>query len=104
MSDPRAAILAAAAAVETVPVECFPGAFIKRVSIRELDEVTAAEKESGLVLLRLALVDEAGKPLFTVDDHDALGALPAALFRSIMAQVTAHNQMGGNPAEALEKN
>ena len=89
MSDPRAAILAAASALETVPVDGFPGAFIKRVSIRELDEVTAAEKESGLVLLRFALVDEFGKALFTADDHEALSALPAALSAALPTALSA---------------
>ena len=97
--DARVAILAEDSSI--VPLEGYPGAFVRAISIGEADQLADVEQDSGLVLMTMAIVDKDGAPLFTADDIAAMRKMKAAKFRAIVSQV---NALDASAVETAEKN
>jgi hypothetical protein len=102
--DPRRAILALAEEGKLVPLKGVAGAFVRKLSVEEVDRLATIEKNSGAYLLTMAIVDADGTPLFTADDVPTLLKMKALAFRDISRQVTAENRMDTASLEDAAKN
>ncbi|CAH0355309.1 hypothetical protein [Sphingobium sp. CECT 9361] len=102
--DPKAAILALATEAPLVPLDGVEGAFIRTLSIDEVDQLADIAKNSGIVMLTMAIVDDKGVRLFDEKDVIKLRKLRAGAFNTLSRQVTKVNNMGGTAAEDLVKN
>lgn len=102
--DPRDLIFADAIDGALEPLKGYEGAFIRRISIDEADQLAQADGRSGALLIALAVVREDGSALFTSADVEKLAQLKVGPFRAIMNQVTAVNRMDGDAAEDASKN
>ena len=98
------AILALAEDDDLKPLDGFPGAFIRKLSIGEMDRLAKIEEDSGAQLIIMAVVDGDGKRLFAGKDVDKLTAIKAEPFRKLVSQVAGHNGMGASAAEDAVKN
>lgn len=102
--DPKAAILALAEDGPLVPLDGVAGAFIRRLSIAEVDEVGLTKEDSTIALIVKAVCDGEGKPLFTMQDAVQLKAIKARPFRDIAVQVARINRLSNEAGEELAKN
>lgn len=87
-----------------VPLDGVEGAFIRTLSIDEVDQLADIQKNSGIHMLTMAIVDAKGERLFDVKDVAKLRKLRAGSFNTLSRQVTKVNNMGGEAAEDLTKN
>jgi hypothetical protein len=104
MSDPRSIILHNVAGSALTPVAGIAGAYIRELSIEDVDAIDVGTAEGSARLLAAALVDAAGAPLFTPDDIAALARLKIGVFSGLFRQVNAANGISGEAAEDLAKN
>lgn len=87
-----------------VPLDGVDGAFIRTLSIDEVDQLADIDKNSGIHMLTMAIVDGNGERLFDVKDVAKLRKLRAGAFNKLSRQVTKVNNMGGDAVEQLAKN
>lgn len=104
MSQPRDLILAQCAGGEMTPLKGYAGAFVRPLSISEVDKVAEHEGKQGLMMIALAVVDKDGAPIFSEADVEQLAKLKVGAFRSIMRQINEVNSLDADAPEELAKN
>tara|TARA_R110000782_G_scaffold167129_10_gene259370 strand:+ start:6301 stop:6627 length:327 start_codon:yes stop_codon:yes gene_type:complete len=102
--DPRAAILAMADDDEMVPLKGIDGAFVRKLSVADIDALTEAEKNGNIHLLIRCVCAADGAPIFSEADLPALLKMKADRFAPLYKQAADLNGIGSAAAETRLKN
>lgn len=105
MPDLRSQILALAEKREQKALDAFPGAFVRKLSVSEVNSLSNGDKEtSSFRLFAMCIVDKEGNPAFKEEDAAELAKLPADKFGAIIREAMTFNGMNADAAETAAKN
>ncbi|CAN5335032.1 hypothetical protein BH10PSE12_BH10PSE12_02690 [soil metagenome] len=102
--DPRAAILAMADEGDLIPLVGIDGAFVRQLSVSEMDRLHKIEKQGNAFLIVMAVCDAKAVPLFCDEDVPRLLTMKALAFTAIVKQVSNHNGLGVDAGAEAVKN
>jgi hypothetical protein len=101
--SPREAILALCGEAETIPLAGIEGAFIRRLSVADVDALQES-KHYTITLFVSTICDAAGKPLFAEKDAAELKRMASHRFSAFTDQIVAFNRIDKDAVADAEKN